>query len=407
MNASASIVVESDGNNPILGFFRSNDAREIIAAAFARPGLGEVALSEGGIDVAVKVMRRGEKPSLVLFDISLSSNPAGDIATIVKHGGRALPVIAIGEAIDVAKFRDLIAAGIFDYIDWASGAQQLADAVTRARRQRARRATDAGPARQGRLVVFCGTRGGLGTTSTAIGTAWVLAHDRETSTALVDLDLSSGTVAFALDIDPGRGLREGLDQPSRIDAVFIERCIVRESVKLGVLSAEEPYNAASEIDPAAALVLLDELRQTFDCVVVDLPRAVTPLSRVVLGAADDIVFLYGSTLTGLRDALRWTEFAAAIADRAVIRLVRGPEPGAAHLEKSDFEKSLGRKIDMELQFDAKAAAAAANAGKAIPAVAPDSSAAKSFDKLATLLGFEAREPELRAGFRWPWQKHDA
>ena len=389
--------------SPMLGFFRSDAMRALIAAAFSRADLGEVSLSDGAIDVAVKAMRRGDKPSLVLYDVGQSSDPVSDIKTIVKHGGRSLPVIAIGEAIDVGRFREFLAAGAFDYLDRALGPQPLADAVARARRDRARRSTDIGPARQGRVIVFGGTRGGVGTTSAAIATSWTLAHERDISTALLDLDLSLGTIAFALDIDPGRGLGEGLEQPARIDAVFVERCLVRESPRFAVLSAEEPYDGAQEVDPAAALVLIEELRQTFDCVIVDLPRAFSPLNHAVFGVADDIVLVCSPTLTGLRDGLRWTEYMAKIADRAVVRVIQGPVAGTLSLEKADFEKSLGRKIDVVIPFDAKAAAAAANSGKAIPAVAPDSAAAKAFAELATLLGFAAPEPTPSAGFRWPWK----
>ena len=389
--------------SPILGFFRGDDTRALITAAFDRPGLGELMLSEGGLDVAIKVMRRGNKPSLVLYDVGVSANPVADIATIIKHGGRALPVIAIGGAIDTARFREFLAAGAFDYLDRELGPKPLADTVARARRERTRRSTDAGPARNGRLIVFCGSRGGVGTTTATIATAWTLAHEADTNTALLDLDLSFGTTAFALDIDPGRGLREGLEQPSRIDAVFIDRCLVRESSHFAILSAEESYDSNVDIDPAAAIVLLEELRQTFDCVIVDLPRGVSPLNRAVLAAADDIVLVTNASLSGLRDAIRWIDYIAAVADRAVVRVVQGLTAGPNPLPRAEFEKSLGRKIDILLPFDAKAAASAANSGKALPAVAPDSAAAKAVADLVAMLGFSTPAAPRRAALRWPWK----
>lgn len=404
MNSAIGDLALAEGAaSPILGFFRSDETRALITGAFGRPGLGELILNEGGIDVAVKVMRRGSKPGLIIYDAGTSTNPVVDVATIIKHGGRALPVIVVGEAINTARFREFLSAGVFDYLDRSLGPLPLGDAIARARRERARRSTDAGPGRQGRLIVFAGTRGGVGTTSAAIATTWTLSHARQINTALLDLDLSSGTVAFALDIDPGRGLREGLDQPARIDAVFIERCLVRESPHLAVLSAEEPYDSGNDIDPASAVVLLDELKQAFDCIVVDLPRGNALLNRAVLAAADDIVLVTSPTLTGLRDALRWIEFAAVVADRAAIRVVQGPTFGPTPLPKAEFEKSLGRRIDITVPLDAKGAAAAANAGKSIPAIAPDGGVAAAFGALVDLLGFPAAETTLRKGFQWPWK----
>lgn len=407
MNAMTNDLLEAPAKaSPILGFYRSEEGRQVLAGAFERPGLGELQLTEGGLDVALKVMRRGEKPGLVLFDVSGSSSPVADIERLIKHGGRGLPVIAIGGTIEIGRFREYLAAGAFDYIDRALGDVALADSVARARRQRARRTTDQGPARSGKVVAFCGSRGGVGATTCAIATAWGLAHRHDTNTALVDLDLVFGTAAFALDIDPGRGLREGLEQPTRIDSVFLERCLVRDGAKLAILSAEEPFDEGQEFEASAATVLLEELKQTFDCIIVDLPRGLTPINRTVLAAADDIVLVTSRTLAGLRDAIRWLEFFATVADRAVVRVVQGPAPAGTALPVEEFEKNLGHKIDLVIPYDAANAAAAANSGKSIVEIAPQGPVAKAIGGLMALLGHAAAEPPPAAGWRWPWkQRH--
>ena len=393
--------------SPILGFHRHEDTRRTLAAAFERPGLGELQLTEGGLDVALKVMRRGDKPGLVLYDVTGSSNPTADIETLVKHGGRGLPLIAVGGAIDIARFREFLAAGAFDYVDRSLGEGALADSVARARRQRARRSTDQGPARSGKIIAFCGSRGGVGATTCAIATAWSLAHRNETNTVLLDLDLVFGTTAFALDIDPGRGLREGLEQPARIDSVFLERCLVRDAPRLAILSAEEPFDDGRVLDAGAATVLLDELRQTFDCIVVDLPRLLTPFNRTVLAAADDIVLITSASLAGLRDAIRWLEYFAGVADRAVVRVVLGPAAAGSALPQAEFEKNLGHKIDLVIPHDAIGAAAAANAGKAIVDIAPHGPVAKAITELTVLLGHAAAVPVASTGWRWPWRPRHA
>lgn len=390
--------------SPVLGFFRNEDSRKILAAAFERPGLGVLLLTEGGLDVALKVMRRGEKPDLVLYDVSGSASPATDIATLIKHGGRGLPVIAVGGVIEISQFREFLAVGAFDYVDRTLGDVALVDSVARARRQGARRTTDLGPARSGKVVAFCGSRGGVGATTCAIATAWSLAHRNDTSTVLLDLDLVFGTTAFALDIDPGRGLREGLEQPARIDSVFLERCLVRDGPRLAILSAEEPFDDGNDLDASAAIVLLEELKQTFDCIIVDLPRGLTPINRSFLAAADDIVLVTSATFAGLRDAIRWLEYFATVADRAVIRVVQGPAPPGVALPRDEFEKNLGHKIDLVIPYDANSAASAANSGKAITEIAPQGPVAKAIAELTTLLGHAAVVAAPVAGWRWPWSQ---
>lgn len=44
---------------------------------------------------------------------------------------------------------------------------------------------------------------------------------------LLDLDLHFGSVALKLDVEPGSGLCEVLEQPARIDALFVDRAAVK------------------------------------------------------------------------------------------------------------------------------------------------------------------------------------
>ena len=56
-------------------------------------------------------------------------------------------------------------------------------------------------------------------------------------TALLDLDVHFGTGALGLDLEPGRGLTDAIENPSRIDGLFIERAMVRERTQAGLRSA--------------------------------------------------------------------------------------------------------------------------------------------------------------------------
>src|SRR3546814_18791330 len=87
-----------------------------------------------------------------------------------------------------------------------------------------------------------GVRGGVGGSTVASSLAWLLAEKEHRSTALLDLDVHFGTGAMAFDLEPGRGLPDALENPSRIDGLFIERAMLRAPERLAVLSAEAPIH---------------------------------------------------------------------------------------------------------------------------------------------------------------------
>ena len=125
---------------------------------------------------------------------------------------------------------------------------------------------------------------------------------------LLDLDLHFGTVALKLDIEPGSGLCEALEQPSRIDALFVDRAAVKVTDRLSVLAAEASVAETLIVDAGAIDALLYELHRKFAWVVVDLPRWVTPTQRIVLGAANRVVMVCERSLDGLRDTVRLQSF---------------------------------------------------------------------------------------------------
>src|SRR3546814_13854078 len=76
-----------------------------------------------------------------------------------------------------------------------------------------------------------GARGGVGASTIATSLAWLLSERGKRATALLDLDVHFGTGAPALDLEPGRGPTDAIENPSRLDRLFIERAMVKASGK--------------------------------------------------------------------------------------------------------------------------------------------------------------------------------
>src|SRR3546814_5915123 len=58
-----------------------------------------------------------------------------------------------------------------------------------------------------------GARGGVGASTIATSLAWLLSERGKRATALLDLDVHFGTGALALDLEPGRGLTDAIENP--------------------------------------------------------------------------------------------------------------------------------------------------------------------------------------------------
>jgi pilus assembly protein CpaE len=352
---------------------------------------------EATLDAALRRLHEGAKPRVLVIDLSESPAPIAELSAARAVGGQDLKLLALGTVNDVGLYRDMIAAGATDYLVKPPSRESLAALFEK------HASTGGGTGGLGQVIAFMGSRGGVGTTTAAGATAWILAEERKERTALVDLDLHFGTVALKLDTDPGNGLCEALEQPSRIDSLFIERAMIKATDNLRILAAEAAVAEPLIIDTGAIDVLLYELRRKFAWVVVDLPRFVTPIQRVVLSAASRAVVLCERSLAGLRDTIRVQTLLREQAPQTRLFLIEsGAHGDRGTVGKSEFEKAVGKSLDGVLSYDTKAAGAAANAGQPLPLAAPRSAYAREINTLVSNIAGAGEAKKRRFALSKPW-----
>jgi len=351
---------------------------------------------EATLDAALRRLHEGLNPRVLVIDLSESAAPISELSAARAVGGTDLKILVLGSVNDVSLYRDMIAAGATDYLVKPPAREQLAALFEKS-------GGGGNTGGLGNVIAFLGSRGGVGNTTAAVSTAWVLAEERKERVALVDLDLHFGTVALKLDTDPGNGLCEALEQPSRIDSLFIERAMIKVTDNLRVLAAEAAMSEPLIVDTGAIDVLLYELRRKFQWVVVDMPRFVSPLQRVVLAAASRTIVLCERSLAGLRDTIRVQTVLREHAPQSRLLLIEsGAHGDRATVGKSEFEKAVGKSFDGTLSYDTKAAGAAANAGQPVPMAAPRSVYAREINQLVTTLAGAAEGKKRRFAINLPW-----
>ena len=128
-------------------------------------------------------------------------------------------------------------------------------------------------------------------TTLAINTAFIMADKLSRRTALVDMDIYSGNIALALDIEPTRGLREAFDDPERVDERFLQNAMAKFGKSLHVLATEEAFDDTVRLTDDKVLMLADTIRANFDMAIIDLPRHFIMREPALFSRFDDIVIV--------------------------------------------------------------------------------------------------------------------
>ena len=374
---------------PFAAFVCDEATAEAIRPVVAEIGWPADKINKGGLRNAVQALSVSSSPQVLFVDLSESSDPLNDINALAEVCEPGTIVIATGLINDVRLYRDLLASGLQDYLLKPLDPDAVRESLLTAQ------AVLAGPKAQPgapdvdrpRLAVaVIGVRGGVGASALAASIAWSLA-ERERSTALLDLDVHFGTGALAFDLEPGRGLTDALENPSRIDGLFIERAMVRATERLAVLSAEAPITQPLLVDGSALFHLQEELKNAFDSVVIDMPRGLAVQHPHLVSEVQEIIVVTEQTLAATRDAIRllgWLKSQAPSVRVSIVtnKVTSAPPP---EVSRKDFEASIERKIDVVMPFDPKLAVNAAKQGKCLAAVAKGSKLAAPFDQLTSRL----------------------
>jgi len=290
---------------------------------------GGVHLERGAPSLAVAYLERAEAPPRLLI-VDLMDR----LAEVCEPG---VVVIALGDAENVHLFRELIRAGVADYLTKPLSPDLLEPYV---RERRGAIIDTAAGVRRGRLVAVAGARGGVGATTLAVAAAWRLANVQKRRVALLDLDIHGGAACVQLGLQPG-GLLDALENHAKIDALYLDRSLIRHGPRLSVMAEDAPLRRDATLAPAALDSLIDALSEEFHYVVADLPRSFGAAHAHVFRRARSRIVVVDRTLPALRD--HHPGLTGVIGDETV-------------------DKALGRKPDLTIAYDRSAARRGDNLG---------------------------------------------
>ncbi|MGN6269790.1 MAG: AAA family ATPase [Sphingomonas sp.] len=370
---------------PFTAYVCDETTAEALRAIAVELGWEAGKVNKGGLRNAVQSLSVAASPQVLFVDLSESGDPLNDINALAEVCEPGTVVIAAGQVNDVRLYRDLVASGIQDYLLKPLGPDVLREAFTHAQAMlNAPKQVEAAAERPHCSTGVIGARGGVGASTVATSLAWLLSEKSGRSTALLDLDVHFGTGALALDLEPGRGLTDAIENPSRIDGLFIERAMVRAGEKLAVLSAEAPINAPVVSDGTAFYQLQEEMRAAFECTVVDLPRGMIVQYPHLAGDLQIAVVVTELTLAAARDTIRVLSWLKSNAPQCQVLTVacKVPHGGTLEISRKDFEGSIERKIDFVIPYDQKLAAQAAKLGKTLAEAGKGSKTVQPLAQLA-------------------------
>lgn len=346
-----------------IAFVSDGESLSVLQRFLLAQGWDADCAQKGTADDAVAYLASNPGPDFLLVEVANAESAQTDLDKLADVCDSHVKVIVTSRVDEYSFFRWLTEIGVHHYLLMPLTEEALLEAL------QAKPATPEAQKveKQGKLYTVMGTRGGVGASTVALNLAAAIGTLHHTPTALLDLEPQWGTLSLMLDLEPGRGLREALAKPDRIDALFMERVMLKYNENFAILSSEEPFDETIAIHEGAARALMAESRKKFGVTVADLPRDLSAFSRDFLSAADHVLIVTELSIVGLRDAMRLNDL---LKEKMGLKRVHFIASRTGMLPKhemplADFEKSLGAKLYGDVPFDLEAHAKVATGELAV------------------------------------------
>ncbi len=385
----------------------SSDRRHRIAASGALAKCGNVQVREfTAHPFNTDEVRRLREALFDIVLIDLDADPEGAIAVVgqVCHGDAAIAMV-FSERADPGLMLRSMRAGAREFFILPFKQEAIVKALhwVAAHRQPAPEEKRT----EGHLLVFFGSKGGVGVTTVATNFAVAVAQESGQSTLLIDLNFHLGDAARNLGINPEGSAVDALENAARLDGGLLRRYLTVYGTGLSVLAAPARIPAARPTNEAIGK-LLAAARQEFDNVVVDAGKKID-LRQMHLFDVDATTYLVTQVgIPELRNANRLiTQFSGDACPKLEI-VINRHQSRFLGLTDEHLNKALTRPVGWKIPNDFKAVRQMETSG--VPPVDQDlpiASVIRRMARAACGLGPPKSSAPSRVlaktGVRMPWK----
>src|SRR5471030_1154425 len=348
------------------------------AGADRRLSKAHLQVQLGGIAAAVEHYAGQVTPNLLIVETRLTGEEAlGELDTLAEVCDPATKVVVVGQVNDVSLYRELMRRGASEYLVAPLEPLQLIEVISGLY-------LDPGASPIGRVVAVVGARGGAGSSTLSHNIGWCIAEELHINTTIVDLDLPFGTVGLDFNDEASQGVCDALNAPERLDDVLLDRLLLKRGEHLSLFTAPAALERDYDAVPESYESVLDAVRATTPCVIVDLPHLWAPWIKATLIAADEIVIVATPDLTSLRNAKNIIELVKNARPndtppRLVINQVGMPK--RPEIPSKDFAETMGLDPSAIIAFEPALFGQAANNGQMVIELAPKAPVSEALRRL--------------------------
>jgi pilus assembly protein CpaE len=362
--------------------------RKLLSTWLSRHGF-EVTVANDGWEALKSI--RARAPDLVITDVNMPNMNGFELTRRLRadHRTARIPIVMLSARKQADDVLTGYAEGADEYIPKPVEMTVLAAKIeVLVRRMKATQGATT-VKRGGNVVLFLHGKGGVGCTTLAVNSAVALAATTIYRVTLLDLNLEFGNAPMLLNLNPPMTLADlAEDAHQEMDDATFSRYLVQDRSGVRVLAGSNVPERAELVTVPAVQQAIDRLQMQSDYVVIDAPASFSQQVLAALDVADAVVVVTAAHLPSLKATKETLEVLEKLSyphERSVLVVNRTSESG---VEMDHVSRFFNRRADVVVPFT-PACDDAADRGRPITVLHPDSAAAKVMRDLAAQIAVAA------------------
>lgn len=208
--------------------------------------------------------------------------------------------------------------------------------------------------KQARVISLYSVKERMGKTTLSVNIALLLSKNFNKKVALLDLDLQSGDILFALNLKPERTISE-LVKKKEIDIELLESALIKYNENLKVLLAPLKIEEAELVQETHIKQILTILKENYEYVVVDTHSYLNSITVAALDESDIILFLIAQDLLVLKNVKNSLELFKILGyppDKIKLCLIP-LSLGQIEITQKKMEEIVGKNIEFNIPQDSQ------------------------------------------------------
>jgi pilus assembly protein CpaE len=336
--------------------------------------VGAAISGEEGIQMAQEL-----EPHIVLMDINM---PGVDGITASEAISQEVPtaqVIMMSVQGEADYLRRSMLAGAREFLIKPFSSDELVSSIRRVYElgaaQRARYQAPAPPVsmvapgqplpseEMGKVISVFSPKGGTGCSTIATNLAIALQMETEAKVILVDGSLQFGDAAVLLNLKPVRTIADLVPHVDELDRELVNSVIVPHSSGIKTLLAPPRPEMADLVVPDHMKKILNELKRSFDFIIVDTWTSLHDLVLTIMDVSDRIILITTPDIPSIKNTKLFFEVTEALGySSEKIFLTLNKVDRRSNIRAEDIETGVKHPVAATLALDERVATLAANQG---------------------------------------------